>query len=71
MVCNIDTGIFIGVMSIFTAILVWIINRMDSDIKSLGSKIESDTRAHTQRTDQLYQMFIDLLKSQKEPKTDP
>lgn len=38
------------------------IKSIDADIKQLSSKIEADTRAQNHRTDQLYMMFIDLLK---------
>ncbi len=41
------------------------INKLDGDIKKLSEKIDANTKEQTQRTDQLYQMFIDLLKEKK------
>jgi cell division protein FtsL len=46
------------------------IDRLDREIGSLAVKVENDMRAQTARTDQLYQMFIDLLKEHK-TRTDP
>jgi len=43
---------------------------LDKRIDDLTTEIRTDRQRAEQRTDQLYQMFIDLLKSQK-PKTDP
>ncbi len=41
--------------------------RLDNDIKSLRDHLKSHALEANQRTDRLYQMFIDLLKSQKNP----
>lgn len=53
------------------------IQRLDSELKGLSNKYEEGMKAQTirtdqlnARTDQLYQMFIDLLKSQS-PKSNP
>ena len=49
------------------------ISRVEKDIGKLEkdiNRIDTDIKAQTKRTDQLYQMFIDLLKVQKS-KTDP
>ena len=47
-------------------------NRLDNDISSLSNRLNSDISslsnrldANNQRTDRLYQMFIDLLKEKK------
>lgn len=40
------------------AFIFWTINRLDNDI----NKIHMDLREQGQRTDRLYEMFIDLLK---------
>lgn len=63
-------GSNIALASIFVGVMLWAFSKLDSDIKALGTKLENDMRAQTKRTDQLYQMFIDLLKAQN-PKTDP
>lgn len=67
----------IGVAGILVGVMLWAFSKLDSDVKSVGNridgvarKIDADMRSHMQRTDQLYQMFIDLLKSQKN-RTDP
>ncbi len=63
-------GAQIGIGAIIVTFMLWMFNKLDSDIKGLGNKLDSDMRCQTARTDQLYQMFVDLLKSQK-PKTEP
>lgn len=59
-----------GIIYWFKSELEKDINRIDSDIKGLANKVDADMKAQTVRTDQLYQMFIDLLKEQR-PRTDP
>lgn len=41
-----------------------------SVIRQEISEMKTEMRAQSQRTDQLYQMFVDLLKAQN-PKTNP
>lgn len=43
------------------AFILWAYSKLDSDIKSLGTRMDQ----HSARIDQLYQMFIDLLKDKK------
>lgn len=73
---NCDWGMIVAIISAniaLTAIIVtfnlWIFGKLDGDIKSLGTKLDAETKAITTRTDQLYQMFIDLLRNP--PKTNP
>jgi hypothetical protein len=40
---------------------LWLFTKLDSDIKSQNQRLD----AQVQRIDQLYQMFIDLLKEKK------
>ena len=62
------TTILSLVIALMTAIItlgVWAINKLDGDIKSLSVDIKSmGTRldGHAMRIDQLYHMFIDLVK---------
>lgn len=48
----------IGVLGAFT---FWLFSKLDSDIKSANQKSD----AQMQRIDQLYHMFVDLLKERK------
>ena len=61
----IQTLTIIGSIS---AIVIWAVTRMDNsinkldgDIKSLGNRLDG----HAQRIDQLYRMFIDLVKEKQ------
>lgn len=63
-------GANIGLVAILVAFVLWAFSKLDGDIKSLSTDIKDDMRVHSARTDQLYQMFVDLLKSQA-PKTNP
>lgn len=70
-------GSNIALAGIFAGFVYWAFSKLDADIRSVSIKIDADMTAQTnrtdqlhKRTDQLYQMFIDLLKEQK-PKTHP
>lgn len=43
---------------------------LKSDLRNYENEIRNDIRTQSNRSDQLYTMFIDLLKSQKQ-RTDP
>jgi len=43
------------------AFTFWLFTKLDNDVKTLASRLD----AQAQRTDQLYQMFVDLLKERK------
>lgn len=43
------------------AFIFWMFTKLDNDIKTLGNRLDGQT----QRIDQLYQMFVDLLKERK------
>lgn len=61
-------GVNIALMGIFATILLWALNRMDNDIKNLSTDIKTATTCldgHATRIDQLYKMFVDLLKERK------
>jgi len=51
----------ITIIGSISAIVFWAVNKLDSDIKSLGNRLDG----HAQRIDQLYRMFIDLVKEKK------
>lgn len=64
-------GTNLALAAIISGFIIWAFSKLDSDIKSLSNKIDTDMKAQTARTDRLYEMFIDLLKEQKGPKTNP
>lgn len=45
-------------------------SELKADLKNIDNEIRNDIRIQSNRSDQLYTMFIDLLKSRNE-KTDP
>ena len=45
--------------------MFWIYSKIDSDVKTISNRLDQHITASSQRTDQLYQMFIDLLKEGK------
>ncbi len=51
----------ITVIGVLGSFIFWLFNKLDSDIKTSNQRIDSQN----QRIDQLYQMFIDLLKEKK------
>lgn len=54
-------GINIALFGLLTTVIIWLINKIDSDVKSLGNRLDG----HATRIDQLYKMFVDLLKERK------
>ncbi len=61
-------GVNIALIASMSTLMIWAINKLDSDIKDIGSKIESANKrmdGHAMRIDQLYHMFVDLLKEGK------
>jgi len=60
---------FIGIL---TTLFIRLMNKLEKNIKDLGNQVDTlgeklDARmdSQTARTDQLYQMFIDLIKETK------
>lgn len=54
-------GVNIALFGALVTIIVWMVNKLDGDIKSLGSRLDG----HASRIDQLYLMFVNLLKERK------
>lgn len=52
-------GVNIALLGGMTTLVIWAINKMDADVKALGTRLDG----HAQRIDQLYKMFVDLLKA--------
>jgi hypothetical protein len=59
----------IGLGGLLLGVMLWAFSKLDSDVKSVGSKIDADMRSHCERTDRLYEMFIELVRHK--PKTEP
>jgi len=51
-------GVNTGLIAALITIIVWMVNKLDNDVKSVCSRLDG----HATRIDQLYHMFIDLLK---------
>lgn len=60
-------GTNVGLVAVMGGFILWAFSKLDADIKSIGNKVDAEMKAQTARTDQLYQMFIDLLKERKNP----
>jgi uncharacterized membrane protein SpoIIM required for sporulation len=68
-------GVITGLFAILISTVVWMVGKLDADVKSIGSKMDlfssrMDSFAtrmdgHAQRIDQLYQMFISLVKENR------
>lgn len=54
-------GVNIALIAALATLLVWTVNKLDMDVKSLGNRLDG----HATRIDQMYKMFIDLLKEKK------
>ena len=54
-------GANFAVLALTTTLIIWTVNKMDADVKSIGSRLDG----HATRIDQLYKMFVDLLKERK------
>ena len=61
-------GMNITLFALFSTVMYWMINRLDTDVKSVGADVKalsSRLDSHATRIDQLYKMFVDLLKERK------
>ncbi len=60
-IISVNVAIFAALVSL----IIWVVNKLDSDIKSVGDRVDklgNRLDGHASRIDQLYVMFIDLLK---------
>lgn len=58
----------VALFGLFATVFYWMISSLDSDVKAVGSDVKSITSrldAQATRIDQLYKMFVDLLKERK------
>jgi hypothetical protein len=61
-------GVNIALIAALATLIIWAVNKLDSDVKSMGSDMKSVANrldGHSMRIDQLYKMFVDLLKEKK------
>lgn len=61
-------GTNVVLFSSLSGLIIWGLNKLDNDIKSLSDRLDKlgvRLDGHAQRIDQLYRMFIDLLKEKK------
>jgi len=61
-------GVNIGLFAAMITMVIWMMNKMDSDIKAVGADVKalsSRMDGYATRIDQLYRMFVDLLKAEK------
>ena len=61
-------GAIVGMVAILCTLIIYTMNRLEGDIKTLDNRIgrlTSRLDGHASRIDQLYQMFVDLLKANK------
>ena len=61
----------IAMFGALATLVYWMVNRIDSDVKSMSAEIKADIKSittrldgHATRIDQLYKMFVDLLKKE-------
>ncbi len=54
-------GVNIALFAALAGLIIWVVSKLDNDIKSLGNRLDG----HATRIDQLYKMFVDLLKEQR------
>lgn len=60
-----QTGVILGAISVFSGVTIWFFTKVDSDIKGIGERVDKLANrldGHASRIDQLYKMFVDLLK---------
>ena len=56
-------GVNIALMAFMATLVMWAVGKLDADVKSCIVRLDG----HATRIDQLYQMFVDLLKENRKP----
>ncbi len=54
-------GINLAMFTALASLVVWTVMKHDAEIKSIANRLDG----HAGRIDQLYQMFVDLLKEKR------
>lgn len=63
-------GVNVALFAALATLIIWVVSKVDSDIKGVGDRVDklgNRLDGHAQRIDQLYKMFVDLLKERKNP----
>lgn len=61
-------GVNLAMLGAIATLVIWAINKIDVDVKSIATRLDgisSRMDGHAARIDQLYTMFIDLVKEKK------
>jgi len=61
-------GVNIALIGALAALLVWVVTKLDNDVKGIAQSVDklgNRLDGHAVRIDQLYKMFVDLLKERK------
>lgn len=61
-------GVNIALIGALAALIVWVVTKLDNDVKSISQSVDklgARLDGHALRIDQLYKMFVDLLKEKK------
>jgi hypothetical protein len=61
-------GVNAALFAALAALVVWVVTKLDTDVKAVCSRLDkNDSRfeSHSARLDQLYKMFVDLLKDKR------
>lgn len=51
-------GINIALVGALATLLVWVVNKLDADVKAIGTRLDG----HAQRIDQVYGIILQMLK---------
>lgn len=63
-------GVNSALFGALATLMIGIVNKLDNDIKGVGDSVDklgNRLDGHASRIDQLYKMFVDLLKERKNP----
>jgi hypothetical protein len=61
-------GVNIALIGALAALLVWVVTKLDNDVKGIAQSVDklgNRLDGHAVRIDQLYKMFVDLLKEKR------
>ena len=61
-------GVNVGLFAVMITVVVWVVNKLDTDVKSVSNQISGlSTRldGHAQRIDQVYGIILQMLKDRK------
>jgi hypothetical protein len=65
---NMDWTQTLTIIGVMITVIIWMVNKLDADVKGIRSDVKSLSNrldGHAMRIDQLYHMFLDLLKEIK------